>query len=78
MLLDNLRFLKRTVQPNIDLPPVVFALKIWRHYLYGIYLDVFTDHKNLRYAFTQKELNHRQRRLLTFDKDYDMSLHNHP
>ncbi|KAH0651783.1 hypothetical protein KY284_031695 [Solanum tuberosum] len=57
---------------------VVFALKIWRHYLYGIHVDVFTDHKSLRYVFTQKELNLSQRRWLQFLKDYDMSVHYHP
>ena len=63
---------------DLELAAVVFALKIWRHYLYRVHVDVFTNHKIFRYVFTQKELNHRQRRLLTFHKDYDMSLHNHP
>ncbi|KAH0746323.1 hypothetical protein KY285_007980 [Solanum tuberosum] len=57
---------------------VVFALKIWRHYLYGIHVDVFTDHKSLQYVFTQRDLNLRQRRWLEFLKDYDMSVHYHP
>ena len=57
---------------------MVFALKIWTHYLYGIYLDVFIDHKSLQHAFTEKVLNHRQKRLLQFHKDYDMSVHYHP
>ena len=56
---------------------MVFALKIWRKYLYGIHVDVF-DHKSLHYVFTQKELNLRQRRCLGFLKDYDMSVHYHP
>ena len=56
---------------------MVFALKIWTHYLYGIYLDVFIDHKSLQHAFTEKVLNHRQKRLLQFHKDYDMSVHYH-
>ena len=57
---------------DLELAAVVFALKIWRHYLYGVHVDVFTDHKNLQYVFTQKELNLRQRRYLEFLKDYDM------
>ncbi|KAH0692437.1 hypothetical protein KY285_019534 [Solanum tuberosum] len=65
--------------PTHDLElAVVFALKIWRHYLYGVHVDVFTDHKSLQYVFTQKELNLRQRRWLEFLKDYDMSVHYHP
>ncbi|KAH0633127.1 hypothetical protein KY284_035913 [Solanum tuberosum] len=63
---------------DLELAAVVFALKIWRHYLYGVHVDVFTDHKSLHYVFTQKELNLRQRRWLEFLKDYDMSVHYHP
>ncbi|KAH0636086.1 hypothetical protein KY289_036001 [Solanum tuberosum] len=63
---------------DLELAAVVFALKIWRHYLYGVHVDVFTDHKSLHYVFTQKELNLRQRRCLEFLKDYDMSVHYHP
>ena len=47
---------------DLELVAVVFALKIWRHYLYGVHCDIYTDHKNLKYIFTQKELNMRQRR----------------
>ena len=47
---------------DLELAAVVFALKIWRHYLYGVTCEVFTDHKSLKYLFTQKELNMRQRR----------------
>ena len=42
---------------DLNLEVVVFALKIWRHYLYGVHMDVFTNHKSLQYVFTQKELN---------------------
>ena len=63
---------------DLDLAAVVFALKIWRNYLYGFHVDAFTDHKSLQYVFTQKELNLRQRRWLEFDKDYDVSVHYHP
>ena len=45
---------------DMELAAVVFALKIWRHYLYGMYCDIYTDHKMLKYLFTQKELNVRQ------------------
>ncbi|GJV74834.1 retrotransposon protein, putative, ty3-gypsy subclass [Tanacetum coccineum] len=47
---------------DLELAAVVFALKIWRHYLYGEACDIFTDHKSLKYIFTQRELNMRQRR----------------
>ena len=57
---------------------VVFALMFGRHYLYGIHVDVFTDHEILQYLFTQKELNLREKRWLEFLKDYDMSVHYHP
>ncbi|KAK9117782.1 hypothetical protein Sjap_016729 [Stephania japonica] len=46
---------------DLELAAVVFALKIWRHYLYGERFVLFTDHKSLKYLFTQKELNMRQR-----------------
>ena len=57
---------------------MVFALKIWRHYLYGVHIDVFTDYKSLQYMFTQRELNLRQRRWLELLKDYNMSVLYHP
>lgn len=47
---------------DLELAAVVFALKIWRHYLYGEQFEVYTDHKSLKYIFTQKDLNMRQRR----------------
>ena len=47
---------------DLELGVVVFALKIWRHYLYGVHVDVFTDHKNLQYVFTHKEWNLCQRK----------------
>jgi hypothetical protein len=56
----------------------VFALKIWRHYLYGEHCEIFTDHKSLKYLFTQKELNMRQRRWLEQLKDYDCIINYHP
>nr|GEZ34884.1 retrotransposon protein, putative, Ty3-gypsy subclass [Tanacetum cinerariifolium] len=57
---------------------VVFALKIWRHYLYDESCDVFIDHKSLKYIFTQRELNMRQRRWLELLKDYDTNIQYHP
>ena len=47
---------------DLELAAIVYALKIWRHYLYGATCKVFTDHKSLKYLFTQKELNLCQRR----------------
>ena len=63
---------------DLELAAVVFALKIWRHYLYGVPCRIFTDHKSLKYIFTQKELNLRQRRWLELIKDYDCTIEYHP
>uniref|UniRef100_A0A2N9GWU7 RNA-directed DNA polymerase n=1 Tax=Fagus sylvatica TaxID=28930 RepID=A0A2N9GWU7_FAGSY len=63
---------------DLELAAVVFALKIWRHYLYGEKCEIYTDHKSLKYFFTQKELNMRQRRWLELIKDYDCSINYHP
>nr|GEV38786.1 putative reverse transcriptase domain-containing protein [Tanacetum cinerariifolium] len=63
---------------DLELAVVVFALKIWRHYLYEETCDIFTDHKSLKYIFTQKELNMRQRRWLKLLKDYDANIQYHP
>ena len=63
---------------DLELAAVVFALKIWRHYLYGARCQIFTDHKSLKYIFTQKELNMRQRRWLELVKDYDCEILYHP
>ncbi|GAU49588.1 hypothetical protein TSUD_138750 [Trifolium subterraneum] len=63
---------------DLELAAVVFALKVWRHYLYGSRFEVFSDHKSLKYLFDQKELNMRQRRWLEFLKDYDYELSYHP
>ena len=63
---------------DLELAAVVHALKTWRHFLVGNSCDVYTDHKSLKYIFTQKELNLRQRRWLELIKDYDMRLHYHP
>jgi hypothetical protein len=63
---------------DLELASVVHALKVWRHYLLGKHCEVFTDHKSLKYIFTQKDLNMRQRRWLELIKDYDLSLQYHP
>ncbi|KAL0537684.1 hypothetical protein IC582_026668 [Cucumis melo] len=63
---------------DLKLAAVVFALKIWRHYLYGEKIQIFTDHKSLKYFFTQKELNKRQRRWLELVKDYNCEILYHP
>ncbi|KAA0040400.1 ty3-gypsy retrotransposon protein [Cucumis melo var. makuwa] len=63
---------------DLEFAAVVFALKIWRHYLYGEKIQIFTDHKSLKYFFTQKELNMRQRRWLELVKDYDCEILYHP
>nr|GEY14932.1 reverse transcriptase [Tanacetum cinerariifolium] len=63
---------------DLELAEVVFAFKIWRHYLYGETCDIFTDHKSLKYIFTQKELNMRQRRWLELLKDFDTNIQYHP
>ena len=47
---------------DLELAAIVFALKIWRHYLYGEHFEVFSDHKSLKYDLTQRDLNMRQRR----------------
>ena len=63
---------------DLELAAVVFALKIWRHYLYGEAFQVFSDHKSLRYLFTQKDLNMRQRRWMELVADYDVEIQYHP
>ncbi|KAL0554584.1 hypothetical protein IC582_008508 [Cucumis melo] len=63
---------------DLELAIVVFALKIWRYYLYGEKIQIFTNHKSLKYFFTQKELNMRQRRWLELVKDYDCEILYHP
>nr|CAE02265.2 OSJNBb0049I21.5 [Oryza sativa Japonica Group] len=63
---------------DLELAAVVHALKIWRHYLIGNHCDIYTDHKSLKYIFTQSDLNLRQRRWLELIKDYDLEVHYHP
>jgi hypothetical protein len=63
---------------DLQLAAVVHALKIWRHYLMGAHCNIYTDHKSLKYIFTQADLNMRQRRWLELIKDYDLEVHYHP
>ncbi|GKE22790.1 putative reverse transcriptase domain-containing protein [Tanacetum coccineum] len=63
---------------DLELGAVVFALKIWRHYLYGTKCTVFIDHKSLQHILDQKELNMRQRRWLELLSDYDCEIRYHP
>ncbi|WMV54249.1 hypothetical protein MTR67_047634, partial [Solanum verrucosum] len=62
---------------DLELAAVVFSLKIWRHCLYGVHVDMFTENKSLQHVFTQNDLNLRQRRGLEFLKDYDMNVFYH-
>ncbi|KAA3461865.1 integrase [Gossypium australe] len=63
---------------DLELAAMVFALKIWRHYLYGERCLIYIDHKILKYLLTQKELNLRQRRWIELLKDYDYTIEYHP
>ncbi|KAK1439863.1 hypothetical protein QVD17_05685 [Tagetes erecta] len=63
---------------DLELGAVVFAFKIWRHYLYGTKCLVYTDHKSLQHILNQKELNMRQRRWVELLNDYDCEIRYHP
>jgi hypothetical protein len=63
---------------DLELAAVVHALKIWRHYMIGNKCQIFTDHKSLKYIFTQKDLNLRQKKWLELIKDYDLDIQYHP
>ncbi|KAF8084310.1 hypothetical protein N665_0725s0007 [Sinapis alba] len=63
---------------DLELARVVFALRIWRSYLYGEEVEVYTDHQSLKYLFTQPDLNLRQRRWMEFVADYDLNIRYHP
>jgi hypothetical protein len=70
--------MSRIIPLMTKLAAVVHALKMWRHYLMGTHCNIFTDHKSLKYIFTQADLNMRQRRWLELIKDYDLEVHYHP
>jgi hypothetical protein len=63
---------------DLELAAVVHYLKIWRHYIIGKRCDVYSDHKRLKYIFTQPDLNLRQRRWLELIKDYDLGINYQP
>ena len=63
---------------DLELAAVIYALKLWRHYLYGEDFEIFTDHKNLQYVFSQKELNLRQRRWIEYLMDFKCQISYHP
>ena len=59
---------------DLELVPIIFALKIWRHYLYSKIFEIYTNHKSLKYLFLQKELNMYQRWCLELLKGYDWDI----
>ena len=61
----------------MELAAIVFSLKVWLHYLYGEQFEVFLDHKSLKYIFTQRDLNMRQRIWMEYLEDYDFTLQYH-
>ena len=63
---------------DLEMAAVVFALKIWRHYLYGKTFPIFIDHKSLKHLMNQRDLNMRQRRWIELLKDYDCTIEYHP
>ncbi|GKC66435.1 putative reverse transcriptase domain-containing protein [Tanacetum coccineum] len=63
---------------DLELGAVVFALKTWRHYLYGMKSVIYTDQKSLQHIFDQKELNMRQRRWIELFSDYECKIRYHP
>jgi hypothetical protein len=63
---------------DLELAAVVHTLKIWRHYLIGHRCEIYSDHKSLKYIFTQDDLNLRQRCWLELIKDYDLGINYHP
>ncbi|GKA64239.1 retrotransposon protein, putative, ty3-gypsy subclass [Tanacetum coccineum] len=63
---------------DLELGAVVFARKIWRHYMYGTKSVIYMDHKSLQHIFSQKELNTRQCRWIELFSDYDCEIHYHP
>ena len=68
---------KNYLTHDLELAVVVHVLRIWRHYIYGIQFKLFTDHQSLKYIFSQKEFNLRQRRWVKLMKDYDFTLQYH-
>jgi hypothetical protein len=76
---DNFDVMKNITPPqDLELLTVVHALKIWSHYLLSNLVHIYTDHKILKYLFTQPDLNVRQRRWIELIKDYELKVHYHP
>ena len=69
---------KKYTTHDLELAVVVFALKMWRHNLYGDMFKVHSDHRSLQYMFSQNEFNMRQRRWMAWIKDYDFPIKYHP
>jgi hypothetical protein len=63
---------------DLELATVVMALQTWRHYLHGNVVHIYTNHRSLKYIFTQPDLNMRQRRWLELIMDYELEVHYHP
>ncbi|GJX17800.1 putative reverse transcriptase domain-containing protein [Tanacetum coccineum] len=63
---------------DLELGAIVFALKTWSHYLYGMKSVIYTNHKSLQHIFNQKELNMRQRRWIELFSDYECEIRYHP
>ena len=62
---------------DMELAAIVFALKVWHHYLYSEQFEVFSDHNSLKYIFTKRDINMSQRRWMECLEDYDFTLHYH-
>lgn len=62
---------------DLELETIVFTLKVWRHYLYKVCFEMFSDHKSLKYLFDQEKLNMRQKRWMEYLKDFDFELNYH-
>jgi hypothetical protein len=63
---------------DLELATMVMALRTWHHYLLGNVVHFYTDHKRLKYIFTQPDLNMRQWRWLELIKGYELEVHYHP
>jgi hypothetical protein len=63
---------------DLELAAIVFALKKWQHNIYGVTFKIFTDHKSLKYIFTQKDLNMCQRRWMEFLEEFQCPINYHP
>ncbi|GKD44999.1 putative reverse transcriptase domain-containing protein, partial [Tanacetum coccineum] len=69
---------KKHTTHDLEMGAVVFALKTWRHYLYGTKSVIYTERRSLQHIFDQKELNMRQRRRIELFSDYDCEIRYHP